>query len=74
MYGDIKTRSERVRTSFFRRGRARRVTRFVFGGLGAFMLLDLAGFIAWGLSGQVPPESGYYLGKLTVEIIKVIIQ
>ena len=73
MYGDYKTRSERLRTSIPRRGRARRIARFVFGGLGAFMLLDFAGFIAWGLSGQVPPESGYYLGKLSVEIIKVII-
>ena len=74
MYGDYKTRGERLRTGLFRRRGARRVTRFILGGLGAFMLLDLAGFIAWGLSGQVPPESGYYLGKLSVEIIKIIIQ
>ena len=73
IYGDIKTRSERVRAGVSRRGGAGRIARFILRGLGAFALLDLAGFIAWGLSGQVPPESGYYLGKLTVELLKVII-
>ena len=74
MYGDIKTRNQRVRTGLFGRGRAGRVARLILGGFGAFALLDFAGFIAWGLSGQVPPESGYYFGRLTVEILKVIIQ
>ena len=73
MYGDIKTRDNRVRTSVSRRGGAGRIARFVFGGFGVFMLLDFTGFIAWGLSGQVPPESGYYFGRLTVELLKVII-
>ena len=73
MYGDIKTRDNRVRTSVYRRGGARRVVRFILRGFGVFALLDFAGFIAWILSGQVPPESGYYLGKLTVELLKVVI-
>ena len=74
MYGDIKTRSQRLRTGLFRRGGARQVVRFILRGFGVFALLDFAGFIAWGLSGQIPPDSGYYLGKLTVELLKIIIQ
>ena len=74
IYGDIKTRSQRVRAGLFRGGRRGRIAGFILRGLGAFALLDFAGFIAWILSGQVPPESGYYLGKLTVELLKVVIQ
>ena len=34
--------------------------------------LDLFGLIAWVLSGQVP-QDGFYIGRITTEIIKFII-
>ena len=36
----------------------------------AYLALDFLGFMAWAMSGQTP--TGFYLGKLTVEIILLI--
>ena len=76
MYGDIKTRDNRVRTSLLRRRGAGRVVRFILRGLGGgatlYTIADVYGAFAWIASGQPLPESGYYLGKLTVELLKVV--
>lgn len=39
----------------------------------AYIILDICGAIAWILSGQYPDFNSYYLGKLTITIIKIII-
>lgn len=36
-----------------------------------FMLLDVMGFMAWILSGQIPTDN-YYVGTITAHIVKAI--
>ena len=36
-----------------------------------YLLLDVMGFMAWVLSSQTP--EGFYLGKITCEILKAIV-
>lgn len=36
------------------------------------LVVDFTGFIAWGLSGQVP-QDGFYIGRITAEIIGLFI-
>ena len=48
------------------------ISQWVLIGLIGYMFFDLLGFIAWSLSGQFPVDS-FYLGRITYEIIKIII-
>ena len=38
----------------------------------AYLALDFLGFIAWVLSEQTP--TGFYIGKLTAEVLRLIIR
>lgn len=38
----------------------------------AILAIDFVGFASWVVSGQVPVD-GFYLGRITAEIIKAII-
>ena len=37
-----------------------------------FLVIDFIGMLAWAFSGQIPND-GYYIGKVSTEIIKFII-
>jgi vacuolar-type H+-ATPase subunit I/STV1 len=37
----------------------------------AYMAIDIAGFMAWAMSGQVP--EGFYLGEVTFKVLSNII-
>lgn len=41
--------------------------------IGILYMIDLLGFISWAVSGQYPDFSGIWLGRITYEIIKFII-
>lgn len=48
-------------------------TAAVAGGIAlAILAIDFVGFVAWVGSGQVPAD-GFYVGRITAEIIKAII-
>ena len=40
----------------------------------SFLLIDVFGAFAWFFSGQALPESGYYIGKITVEVLRFILK
>lgn len=46
--------------------------KYVLFGAGLYVCIDVIGFIAWALSGQVPPDS-MFLGMVTKSIISIII-
>jgi hypothetical protein len=45
--------------------------KIIFGGLVGYLMLDFVMFFVWVYSGQV--AEGLYLGKITAEILKLII-
>ena len=72
MYNDTKTASHRLSRS--RTNTIAGQTLAIAGQILAIALIaDFYGFAAWMLSGQPIPQSGYYLGRLTVEILRFII-
>jgi len=46
---------------------------FTFLIITTFLLIDVFGAFAWFFSGQALPESGYYVGRITVEILRFLI-
>lgn len=45
---------------------------FLAGAFIAYLVIDVTGFMTWIISGQVEPE-GFYFGKLTAEVLRLII-
>ena len=45
--------------------------KIIFGAVVGYLMLDAVMFMAWVYSGQIP--SGFYLGNITGNILKLII-
>ena len=49
-----------------------KIIKIIFGTILTLLAFDFFGFVLWILSGQVP-QSDFYVGVFTVEILKLII-
>ena len=50
-----------------------KIITLVLGFAALLLFVDFAGFCLWVLSGQYPSLNGYYIGKITVELLRLII-
>ena len=50
------------------------MTRITIIAIASLLLIDVFGAFAWFFSGQALPESGYYVGKITVEVLKFLLK
>ena len=48
--------------------------KFTLSVISGCLLIDVFGAFAWFFSGQALPESGYYVGKITVEVLKFMLK
>ena len=39
----------------------------------SILAIDFLGLVLWAMSGQLPPENGYFLGRISREIVMAII-
>lgn len=72
MFKDYTTREQRLRRTDTL-DKEPTLKEFIFALIVIIVVADMLGAMAWALHPQTPITDGYYLGKFTTEIIKLII-